>query len=101
MSKTICIFLWSLMPLLVLAQTDSTTITLGQCIEAALNNNPVIKESGNEVSISGLAIEIAQSGLYPVFSAEASGGLSGVYRLGNNYKIRRCIGEPFTPVAKR
>jgi len=69
------------------AQSDSTVVTLNQCIEAALTNNPGIKRAANEASISAIGIRIAQSGLYPVVSVEASGGLSNEYRLGNDYKI--------------
>jgi outer membrane protein TolC len=87
MKKLIGIILWSLIPFLASSQTDSSTITLGQCIEAALNNNPRIKESGNEVSISELEVRTAESGLYPAFSTEVSGGLSNEYLRENNYGI--------------
>lgn len=69
-----------------MAQSESTIVTLNQCIDAALTNNPSIKQSVNETSISNLGIKVAQSGLYPTASVEGSGGLSDQYRLGNDYK---------------
>ena len=70
-----------------MAQSEQTLVTLNQCVDAALINNPSIKESENEVSISAMGIKMAQSGLYPVVSAEGSGGFSNEYQLGNDYKI--------------
>jgi len=70
----------------VFAQTDTTTITLNQCIAAALGYNPNLKEAGNEVGVSEIAIKTNGSGLYPVVSSEANAGISNEYRLGNNYR---------------
>ncbi|NOU19776.1 MAG: TolC family protein [Bacteroidales bacterium] len=70
-----------------MAQIESTNVALSQCIDAALINNPSIKESENDASISALGIKMAQSGLYPTVSIEGSGGISDQYRLGNDYKI--------------
>lgn len=69
-----------------MAQSESTIVTLNQCIDAALMNNPSIKQSENETSISNLGIKMAQSGLYPAASVEGSGGFSDQYQLGNDYK---------------
>jgi outer membrane protein TolC len=71
----------------VMAQSKPTYVTLDQCVDAALVNNPGIKESENDASISTLGIKMAQSGLYPVVSIEGSGGISDQYRLDNDYKI--------------
>lgn len=71
----------------VMAQSETANITLNQCVDAALINNPSIKESENEVSISAMGIKMAQSGLYPAVSVEGSGGLSNEYRLEDDYKI--------------
>lgn len=88
MSKIIAILFWGLSPLITIAQSkDTTVLSLNECIEAALHNNPGIKESENEVNVSNLAIKAAQSGMFPLISAEASGGFSNQYKLGNNYKI--------------
>jgi len=87
MKKLIGIILWILIPLLASSQTESSTVTLGQCIEAALNNNPGMKESRNEATISELELRTAESGFYPAISTEVSGGFSNEYLRGNNYGI--------------
>lgn len=88
MSKIITILFLCLSPLIAIAQnTDTMDVSLNDCIKTALQNNPSIKESENEVNMSSLAYKTAQSGLRPVVSAEASGGLSNQYKLGNNYNI--------------
>jgi outer membrane protein len=68
------------------AQTDSTSVTLDQCISAALNYNPSIKEAENETEISRLAIKTSRSASYPVLSTEMSGGFSNEYQVNNNYR---------------
>jgi outer membrane protein TolC len=68
------------------AQTGVQSVTLNQCIDSALIYNPFIKESVNETIISGLAVKTARSGLYPVISADFSGGYSNQYKLGNDYR---------------
>lgn len=71
----------------VFSQDSSGVITLNECIDSAIINNPVIKEAGNEVIISAIGVKTARSDRYPVVSADGSGGYSNEYRLGNNYKI--------------
>lgn len=68
------------------AQSDTAFVTLNQCIEAALNYNPLIKQSSNEVVASKFALKIAESRHYPVISADFSAGFSDQYRLNNNYR---------------
>jgi outer membrane protein len=68
------------------AQSDSAVVTLNQCINAALNYNPLIKQASNEVAAAKFAIKIAESGYYPVISTDISAGFSDQYRLNNNYK---------------
>jgi outer membrane protein TolC len=66
------------------AQTGVQSVTLNQCIDSALIYNPFIKESVNETIISELAVKTARSGLYPVISADFSGGYSNQSKLGND-----------------
>jgi outer membrane protein len=70
----------------LIAQSDSAIVTLSQCINAALNNNPLIKQASNEVVAAKFALKIAESGYYPVISTDISAGFSDQYRLNNNYK---------------
>lgn len=87
MSKAIAILLGSLIPIIAAAQNGSSKpITLNECIDAALHYNPGISEAQNEVSIAELSYKTAKGSLYPSVSAEASGGLSDLYRQGNNYR---------------
>jgi outer membrane protein TolC len=67
-------------------QVSSPMVTLGKCIDAALNYNPVIKEASDELSQAALAVKISEAALYPVISTELSGGYSNEYRVNNNYK---------------
>lgn len=88
MSKIITILFSCLSFSIALAQNNDTTdISLNECINAALHNNPEIKAAENEVTISNLSYKITQSGKLPIISAEASGGLSDQYKWGNNYRI--------------
>lgn len=87
MSKAIAILLWFLLPAISASQNSGTKpATLNECIDAALHYNPSISEAQNEVSIAELSHKTAEGGLYPTVSADASGGLSDMYRLGNNYR---------------
>jgi outer membrane protein len=70
----------------VTAQANSTKITLNQCIDIALQNNPYVKEVANDGIIAGLALKSARSDLYPVLSTQISGGYSNQYRLNNDYR---------------
>jgi outer membrane protein TolC len=88
MSKIIAFLFWYLSFTTVIAQkVDTSALSLNECTDAALHNNPRVKESENEVNISNLDFKTAQSGMRPVISAEASGGLSDQYKWGNNYRI--------------
>lgn len=49
------------------AQSDTEIVTLSQCINAALNYNPLIKQASNEVIASKFALKIAESGYYRLF----------------------------------
>ena len=87
MKKTICNILFSFYFLTgTFPQTDSNIVALPRCIEAALSYNPIIKEAGNNVSVSSTGIRLAQSGRYPLVSFGASGGLSDEYRQEDNLK---------------
>jgi outer membrane protein len=67
-------------------QVSSPLVTLGKCINAALNYNPVIKQASDELSQAALAVKISEADLYPVISTEMSGGYSNEYRSNNNFK---------------
>jgi outer membrane protein TolC len=71
----------------IMAQNESM-VTLNQCINAALNYNPAVKESTNESIISGISVKSAQSQLFPVVSSQISGGFSNEYKFDNNYRTR-------------
>ncbi|HEX2935567.1 MAG TPA: TolC family protein [Bacteroidales bacterium] len=87
MSKAIAILLWFLLPAIAASQNSGAKpATLNECIDAALHYNPSISEAQNEVRIAELSYKTAEGGLYPTVSADASGGLSDTYRLGNNYR---------------
>jgi outer membrane protein TolC len=62
-------------------QVSSAMVTLGKCVNAALNYNPVIKQASDELSQAALAVKISEAALYPVISAELSGGFSNEYRM--------------------
>jgi outer membrane protein TolC len=68
------------------AQSDSANVTLIQCIYAALNYNPLIKQASNQVVAAKFTIKIAESGYYPVISTDISAGFSDLYRVNSNYK---------------
>lgn len=85
MKKTIYIF-FALYNLQVNAQTQPETFTLDECIKAALDYNPVIIESQNNVDLSLTGINIARSAAFPVLSLEASAGFSDEYRSGSDTK---------------
>jgi outer membrane protein len=87
MKRQTCILILSVLSnIWIAAQTDTSNVTLSQCITAALDYNPYIRESANEKIISELAVSSARSGLYPKVSTELAGGFSNEYRLNNNYK---------------
>lgn len=87
MSKAIAILLWSLLPVVATAQSSVVKpITLNECIDTALHYNPSISEAQNEISIAELSYKSAKGGLYPTVSADASIGLSDMYRQGSNYR---------------
>ncbi len=70
----------------VQSQIQPAQLSLEQCIDAALLNNPEIKVAINEAGITSLAAKSARSERYAVVSAEASGGWNNRYESGNNYK---------------
>lgn len=86
MKRTIYIFIGLYIFSQAKAQSKNEKVTLDFCIESALSNNPLIKESQNTAAISSIEVLSARSALYPVISAEASGGFSNEYRSGNEYK---------------
>jgi outer membrane protein len=67
-------------------QTSSPMVTLGKCINAALNYNPLIKQSSDELRQAALAVKISEAALYPVILTESTAGYSNEYRINNNYK---------------
>lgn len=86
MKRTIYIFIGLYIFSQAKAQSNNEQVTLDFCIESALSNNPLIKESRNTAAISSIDVLSARSALYPVISSEASGGFSNEYRSGNEYK---------------
>jgi outer membrane protein len=61
-------------------------VTLDQCIEAALTNNPSVKQAANTSSQAAVGVNIARSGRFASVSTEIAGGFSDQYRSGNNFE---------------
>lgn len=79
----ILLFFTLITPLLRL---QSQTVTLDQCIDAALTSNPTLKQAANNCSEAAVGINFARSGRFATVSTEIAGGLSDRYRSGNNYE---------------
>lgn len=66
--------------------TDAQTITLPEFINAALNNNPVLKSAANETVLSEKEIYIARSERFADVFLESNAGLTNEFRVGNDSK---------------
>jgi outer membrane protein TolC len=69
-----------------LLRSQPQPVTLDQCIEAALTNNPTLKEAANTSSRAAVDVNIARSGRFTSVSTEIAGGFSDRYSSGNNYE---------------
>lgn len=77
------LFLYLVLPTVVLAQTD--TLTLEQCVQIALKHNPSIRIAESGVDSSESNLELARSSLMPQISAQAAVTRNGgTFILGKN-----------------
>lgn len=67
-----------LLPLIVNAQEQRGALSLNECIEIALRNNPNIVSSSLNVEENRIKIKEVEGGLYPTFNLNASAGRNSI-----------------------